>query len=111
MATTTNETIMDSATGRQRLPDYSTSERAPIPVATADRHLLSSEVARRLGVKRQTLARWRMKGLGPNGWFYLNSTRCLYPETEVDAYIKSLVERRPVFNLSRPDSTCLGGVA
>ena len=111
MATTTNETIMDSATGRQRLPDYSTSERAPIPVTTADRLLPSSEVARRLGVKRQTLSKWRMKRRGPQGWFHLNPTRCVYPESEVTAYIRGLADRRPAFNLPRRKPTRDGGVA
>ena len=81
------------------------------PTTLSERHLLSSEVARRLHIKRQTLSKWRTQGRGPKGWFYLNPTRCLYPETEVDAYITGLAQRRPVFNLLRQNPTHLEGVA
>jgi hypothetical protein len=52
-----------------------------------------------------------MEGHGPKGWIYLSSTRCLYPECEVDAYIRGLAARRPAFNLFRPSPTRLSGVA
>jgi hypothetical protein len=60
----------------------------------------SREVARRLGIKTQTLAKWRCEGRGPTGWFHLSATRCVYPEEAVDAFIRHLAEQRPDFNLS-----------
>lgn len=63
------------------------------------RLMLSGEVAARLGIMTQTLAKWRMKGKGPRGWVYLSATRCAYPEPEVDAFLAELPARRPTFNL------------
>jgi hypothetical protein len=72
------------------------------PETFSDRHLLSSEVARLLHIKRQTLSKWRTQGRGPKGWFYLNPTRCLYPASEVYSYLRSLAETRPAFSLPPP---------
>ena len=67
----------------------------------ATNYIPSSEVARRLGIKRQTLAKWRMEGRGPRGWIYLNPTRCLYPVAEVEAFVLSLADARPEFNFPK----------
>lgn len=74
-------------------------------------YIPSSEVARRLGVRRQTLAKWRMTGRGPEDWFYLNPTRCLYSVAEVEAYIRRLVARRPPLNLARRHPSRVRGIA
>ena len=60
----------------------------------------SGEVAHRLGIKTQTLAKWRCEGRGPVGWVYLSATRCAYPEDAVEAYVRELSEQRPVFNVA-----------
>lgn len=66
------------------------------------RLILSAEVARRLGIKTQTLAKWRCGGRGPQGWTHLSATRCVYPEEAVEAFIRRLSEQRPTFNLPGP---------
>jgi predicted site-specific integrase-resolvase len=55
----------------------------------------SGEVARILGVKTPTLARWRREGRGPSGWVYRSANRVCYPESEIRAYIESLTKERP----------------
>lgn len=66
------------------------------------RLILSGEVARRLGIKTQTLAKWRCQGRGPQGWLHLSATRCAYPEDAVEEFVRRLSEQRPSFNLPRP---------
>lgn len=65
----------------------------------------SAEVARRLSIKTQTLAAWRCKREGPRGWIHISATRVAYPEEEVDVYIRTLADRRPVFNFQKPNAT------
>ena len=65
-------------------------------------YLPSGVVARRLGIKTQTLAKWRMEGKGPRGWFHLSPTRCLYAEDAVEEFIREKAATRPEFNLPRP---------
>ncbi len=55
----------------------------------------SGDVARLLGIKIGTLARWRREGKGPSGWVYQSQTRLAYPEEEVKKYIESLPTQRP----------------
>jgi hypothetical protein len=62
----------------------------------------SGEVARRLGIKTQTLAKSRCEGRGPQGWIHLSATRCVYPEDAVEAFVRQLSEQRPTFNLPSP---------
>ena len=62
----------------------------------------SGEVARRLGIQTQTLAKRRMNGKDPRGCVYLSATRCAYPEAEVEAFVRQLSERHPRFNLPNP---------
>jgi hypothetical protein len=64
-------------------------------------YLPSTAVARRLGIKTQTLAVWRCKGKGPKGWIHISATRVAYPEEEVEVFIRTLADRRPVFNFQR----------
>ena len=61
-------------------------------------YLASGVVARRLSIKTQTLASWRCKGKGPQGWIHLSATRVVYPEEQVEAFIERLAGRRPEFN-------------
>ncbi|MHB8800509.1 MAG: helix-turn-helix transcriptional regulator [Thermoanaerobaculia bacterium] len=57
----------------------------------------ASEVARRIGVKTGTLGKWRRQGKGPKGWYALSATVVVYPETEVQSFLReqrSALERR-----------------
>jgi len=51
--------------------------------------LPSLEAARRLGVQRQTLAKWRLLGIGPR-YVRVSARRILYP---ADAVAEFLTER------------------
>ena len=62
-------------------------------------YLPSAAVASRLGLKRQTLAKWRGQGKGPRGWFYLSPTRCIYPAEAVEAFILEKAASHPTFSL------------
>jgi transposase-like protein len=62
----------------------------------------SGEVALSLGIKTQTLAKWRCEHRGPQGWIHLSATRCVYPEESVEAFIRQLSEQKPEFNLPSP---------
>jgi len=50
----------------------------------------SSAVARLIGVKTQTLAKWRFLGKGPHGWVRVSATLVTYPRTEVERYLARL---------------------
>lgn len=57
----------------------------------------ASEVARRIGVKTGTLGKWRRQGKGPKGWYALSATVVVYPETEVQKFLREqheALERR-----------------
>lgn len=47
-------------------------------------------VARRIGIKTDTLKKWRRTGRGPRGWKRVGKTVVLYPVREVEAWIQSL---------------------
>lgn len=73
-------------------------------------HLPSAVVARRLGIKTQTLAKWRVEGKGPMGWFHLSATRVVYPEDAVEVFIHEKAGTRPDFNLRpRPATAKMEG--
>lgn len=57
---------------------------------TDDRLIPSSEVARRLGIKTQTLTKWRMLGKGPRNWVKISTTFVCYPEKEVERWLAEL---------------------
>ncbi len=48
----------------------------------------ASEVARRIGVKTGTLGKWRRQGKGPQGWYALSATVVVYPESEVQKFLR-----------------------
>jgi transposase-like protein len=59
----------------------------------------ASEVARRIGVKTGTLGKWRRQGKGPKGWYALSATVIVYPETEVQRFLReqrASPERKPL---------------
>lgn len=57
-------------------------------------HLSAVAVARLLGIKAGTLAKWRRQGRGPTGWFHISTTLVVYP---VDAVERFLVQKRAGF--------------
>ena len=52
----------------------------------------SSEAARLIGVKTNTLARWRCQGNGPAGAVRLSATHTVYPLEEVESFIQEKAE-------------------
>ena len=56
----------------------------------------AGDVAKQLGVKTNTLAKWRKVGKGPQGWVYLGSSRVAYPEEKIREYMMGLSDERPV---------------
>jgi transposase-like protein len=56
-------------------------------------------VAQRLGVKTQTLGKWRRAGRGPKGWIYVSTTLVCYPVDEVDRFIEERSRTRPAFSI------------
>lgn len=53
-------------------------------------HLTTKELAERLKKKSQTLANWRVKGLGPG---FIPGRPVLYPLSEVEAWERANVVR------------------
>jgi len=51
-------------------------------------HLPASVVARVLGIKTATLAKWRRQGRGPAGWFHVSSTLVVYPANAVEEFVQ-----------------------
>lgn len=60
----------------------------------------ASEVARRIGVKTGTLGKWRRQGKGPKGWYALSATVVVYPETEVQSFLRE--QRAGLYRRDRP---------
>ena len=60
----------------------------------------ASEVARRIGVKTGTLGKWRRHGKGPKGWYALSATVVVYPESEVQRFLRE--QRASVDRKARP---------
>lgn len=49
----------------------------------------AAAVAKTLGVKTQTLRKWRMQGRGPTGWVKQSKTLVTYDETAVEEYLRT----------------------
>jgi transposase-like protein len=45
------------------------------------------EVARMIGIKTATLAKWRRLGKGPRGWRAMSATLVTYPAEEVARFV------------------------
>jgi transposase-like protein len=45
------------------------------------------DVARMIGIKTATLAKWRRFGKGPQGWREISPTLVTYPASEVDRFL------------------------
>jgi hypothetical protein len=44
-------------------------------------------VARLIGIKTPTLAKWRCLGKGPQGWIQVSPTHVTYPRSEVERFL------------------------
>ncbi len=44
-------------------------------------------VARLIGIKTTTLAKWRCLGKGPKGWIHVSPTHVTYPRSEVERFL------------------------
>lgn len=47
----------------------------------------AAAAARLIGVKTQTLAKWRCCGKGPRGWVRVSATLVTYPKHEVERFL------------------------
>jgi hypothetical protein len=54
----------------------------------------ATTAAKLIGVKTQTLAKWRCYGKGPKGWLRVSSTLVTYPRGEIERFL-SLRPRDP----------------
>ena len=52
----------------------------------------STEAARLIGIKTNTLARWRCQGKGPTGAIRLSATCTVYPLESVELFLKEKSE-------------------
>jgi len=51
------------------------------------KHIASPQVARMLGIKTGTLAKWRRTKRGPQDWLRLSATLVVYPEEAVERFL------------------------
>ena len=62
---------------------------------TFNERIPARDVARIIGIKTATLAKWRRLGKGPKGWREMSPTLVTYPASEVERFIS---ERRSDHN-------------
>lgn len=62
---------------------------------TTEVYLSARDVARHLGIKVGTLAKWRYLGKGPKGWIRLSETHVAYPLAELEAWKTERVAASP----------------
>lgn len=52
-----------------------------------EKRISSAEAARLIGIRTQTLAKWRWQGRGPRGWVQVSPTHVTYPLREVEEFL------------------------
>jgi len=55
-----------------------------------EERIAAPKVARLIGIKTQTLAKWRCHGKGPKGWLQVSATHVTYPIGEVEKFLAAL---------------------
>jgi len=55
-----------------------------------EERIAAPKVARLIGIKTQTLAKWRCLGKGPKGWLQVSATHVTYPVREVEEFLARL---------------------
>jgi hypothetical protein len=53
-----------------------------------DRRISSTEAARLIGVRTQTLAKWRFLKKGPTGWVRMSATHVTYPLRAIEEFLE-----------------------
>lgn len=59
------------------------------------KRISAAEAAQRIGIKTQTLAKWRCTGRGPRGWVRISATHVTYEEIEVQRFLDERPQRKP----------------
>ena len=52
-----------------------------------EKRISSAEAAKLIGIKTQTLAKWRWQRRGPQGWVQVSTTHVTYQLKEVEEFI------------------------
>jgi predicted DNA-binding transcriptional regulator AlpA len=52
-----------------------------------EERIAAPQVARLIGIKTATLAKWRCQHKGPRGWIQVSATHVTYPKSEVEAFL------------------------
>ncbi len=52
-----------------------------------EKRISSARAAKLIGIKTQTLAKWRGQGRGPGGWLRVSATYVTYSEAEVMRFL------------------------
>jgi hypothetical protein len=52
-----------------------------------EERISSAEAAKLIGIKTQTLAKWRWQGRGPRGWVQVSTTHVTYQLTDETVYV------------------------
>ena len=52
-----------------------------------EERISSARAAALIGVKTQTLAKWRCLGKGPRGWIQVSATHVTYPIGEIERFL------------------------
>jgi hypothetical protein len=61
-----------------------------------DDRIAAPLVARLIGIKTPTLAKWRCLGKGPKGWIRVSPTHVTYPRSEVEKFLADCAEKTPL---------------
>jgi hypothetical protein len=56
----------------------------------------AQHVARLIGIKTPTLAKWRYLGKGPRGWIQVSPTHVTYPRSEVENFLAERAAKKPM---------------
>ena len=61
-----------------------------------EERISSGDAAKLIGIRTQTLAKWRWQGRGPQGWLQVSPTHVTYPLREVEAFLaRCAAARKP----------------
>jgi hypothetical protein len=52
-----------------------------------EKRISATDAARLIGIRTQTLAKWRWQRRGPAGWVRISATHVTYPLRAVEAFI------------------------
>jgi hypothetical protein len=52
-----------------------------------EKRISSTDAARLIGIRTQTLAKWRWLGKGPTGWVRISPTHVTYPVSAIEKFI------------------------